>query len=134
MLVLANRGLLAVALWRQEQASGAALLWRAKTGANGQAPGRPGAGRWVVAVTAGRRRPPPSRPPRPDRGAGAGLHPGRPGRPGQGRSTGWLSPDDVRAVVPYVQQAGPGRQVVARIYVAATDDAEAVRALAPAAG
>jgi hypothetical protein len=42
-----------------------------------------------------------------------------------------LPPDDVRAdvhaVVPYVHQAGPGRQVVARIYIAATDDAEAIR-------
>jgi hypothetical protein len=37
MLVLADRGLLTVALWRQAKASGAALLWRAKTGASGHA-------------------------------------------------------------------------------------------------
>jgi hypothetical protein len=37
MLVLADRGLLAVELWRQAQASGAALGWRAKTGTTGHA-------------------------------------------------------------------------------------------------
>ena len=37
MLVLADRGLLAVELWRQAQATGAALVWRAKTGTNGHA-------------------------------------------------------------------------------------------------
>lgn len=36
-LALADRGLLAVELWRQAQASGAELLWRAKTGATGHA-------------------------------------------------------------------------------------------------
>jgi transposase IS4-like protein/DDE family transposase len=37
MLALADRGLLAVELWRQAQATGAALLWRAKTGTTGHA-------------------------------------------------------------------------------------------------
>jgi hypothetical protein len=37
MLALADRGLLTVELWRQAQATGAALLWRAKTGATGHA-------------------------------------------------------------------------------------------------
>jgi Insertion element 4 transposase N-terminal/Transposase DDE domain len=36
-LALADRGLLAVALWRQAVATGAALLWRAKTGSTGHA-------------------------------------------------------------------------------------------------
>jgi Insertion element 4 transposase N-terminal/Transposase DDE domain len=37
MLVLADRGLLAVELWRQALATGAELVWRAKTGATGHA-------------------------------------------------------------------------------------------------
>ena len=37
MLALADRGLLAVELWRQALATGASLLWRAKTGATGHA-------------------------------------------------------------------------------------------------
>jgi len=36
-LVLADRGLLTVELWRQATASGAALVWRAKTGTSGHA-------------------------------------------------------------------------------------------------
>ena len=37
MLVLADRGLLALELWRQALATGAELVWRAKTGATGHA-------------------------------------------------------------------------------------------------
>lgn len=37
MLALADRGLLTVALWRQARASGAELVWRAKTGRSGHA-------------------------------------------------------------------------------------------------
>jgi hypothetical protein len=37
MLTLADRGLLAVELWRQACSTGAALLWRAKTGTTGHA-------------------------------------------------------------------------------------------------
>jgi hypothetical protein len=37
MLVLADRGLLTVELWRQAKATGAELVWRAKTGTTGQA-------------------------------------------------------------------------------------------------
>jgi hypothetical protein len=37
MLALADRGLLTVERWRQARASGAQLLWRAKTGTSGQA-------------------------------------------------------------------------------------------------
>ena len=37
MLALADRGLLAVELWRQARARGAELVWRAKTGTTGHA-------------------------------------------------------------------------------------------------
>jgi probable F420-dependent oxidoreductase len=63
----------------------------------------------------------------------AALRPGMlrlAGREADGAVINWLSPDDVRTVAPYVHEAGPGKQLVARIYVAATDDAEAGRALA----
>jgi probable F420-dependent oxidoreductase len=63
----------------------------------------------------------------------AALRPGMlrlAGREADGAVINWLSPDDVRTVAPYVHQGGPGKQLVARIYVAATDDAEAGRALA----
>jgi probable F420-dependent oxidoreductase len=63
----------------------------------------------------------------------AALRPGMlrlAGRESDGAVVTWLSADDVRTVLPYVREAGPGKQVVARIYVAATDDAEAGRAVA----
>jgi probable F420-dependent oxidoreductase len=63
----------------------------------------------------------------------AALRPGMlrlAGREGDGAIINWLSPDDVRTVAPYVHEAGPGKQLVARIYVAASDDAEAGRAAA----
>jgi probable F420-dependent oxidoreductase len=63
----------------------------------------------------------------------AALRPGMlrlAGRESDGAVVTWLSADDVRKVAPYVHEAGPGRQVVARIYVAATADAEAGRAVA----
>jgi probable F420-dependent oxidoreductase len=63
----------------------------------------------------------------------AALRPGMlrlAGRESDGAVVTWLSAGDVRAVAPYVHEAGPGRQVVARIYVAATGDAEAGRAIA----
>jgi len=63
----------------------------------------------------------------------AALRPGMlrlAGRESDGAIANWLSADDVRTVVPYVREAGPGKQVVARIYVAASDDAEAGRAVA----
>jgi probable F420-dependent oxidoreductase len=63
----------------------------------------------------------------------AALRPGMlrlAGRESDGAVVTWLSADDVRTVAPYVHEAGPGRQVVARIYVAATGDAEAGRAIA----
>jgi probable F420-dependent oxidoreductase len=63
----------------------------------------------------------------------AALRPGMlrlAGRESDGAVVTWLSADDVRTVVPYLREAGPGRQVAARIYVAATADAEAARAVA----
>jgi probable F420-dependent oxidoreductase len=63
----------------------------------------------------------------------AALRPGMlrlAGRESDGAVVTWLSAGDVRTVAPYVHEAGPGRQVVARIYVAATGDAEAGRAIA----
>jgi probable F420-dependent oxidoreductase len=53
------------------------------------------------------------------------------GREGDGAVINWLSADDVATVAPLVQQAGDGtpREVVARIFVAPTDDADTVRGM-----
>ena len=51
------------------------------------------------------------------------------GREGDGAILNWLSADDVRAVVPYVHAGGPGKEIVARIFVAPSEDAEQVRAM-----
>ena len=53
------------------------------------------------------------------------------GREGDGAIINWLSADDVTTVAPIVHQAGGGepREVVARIFVAPTDDASTVRAM-----
>jgi probable F420-dependent oxidoreductase len=59
----------------------------------------------------------------------AALRPGMlrlAGREGDGAIINWLSADDVRTVVPHV---GEGKEVVARIFVCPSDDAEAVRAM-----
>lgn len=50
------------------------------------------------------------------------------GREGDGVVVNWLSADDVRRVVPHVYEAGPGKEVVARIFVCPSEDADAVRA------
>lgn len=52
------------------------------------------------------------------------------GRDGDGAIINWLSADDVSTVAPIVQQAGGGapKEVVARIFVAPTTDADTVRA------
>jgi len=44
------------------------------------------------------------------------------GREGDGAILNWLSPDDVKTVVPYVHEAGPGKEIAARIFVIATED------------
>jgi alkanesulfonate monooxygenase SsuD/methylene tetrahydromethanopterin reductase-like flavin-dependent oxidoreductase (luciferase family) len=50
------------------------------------------------------------------------------GRDGDGAIINWLSADDVRTVAPIVQEAGGGtpKEVVARIFVAPTEDRETV--------
>lgn len=49
------------------------------------------------------------------------------GKEGDGAIINWLSADDVRQVVPHVHAGGEGKEVVARIFVAPTDDADTVR-------
>ncbi|HEX8803617.1 MAG TPA: LLM class F420-dependent oxidoreductase [Acidimicrobiales bacterium] len=53
------------------------------------------------------------------------------GREGDGAIVNWLSADDVATVAPIVHKAGGGepREVVARIFVAPTADADTVRAM-----
>lgn len=51
------------------------------------------------------------------------------GREGDGAIVNWLSADDVRQVVPHVHAGGEGKEVVARIFVAPTTDADTVRAM-----
>jgi alkanesulfonate monooxygenase SsuD/methylene tetrahydromethanopterin reductase-like flavin-dependent oxidoreductase (luciferase family) len=60
----------------------------------------------------------------------AGLRPGMlrmAGREADGAVINWLSPDDVPRVV---AEIGPGKEVVARIFVCPSDDTDAVRATA----
>ena len=49
------------------------------------------------------------------------------GRVGDGAIINWLSADDVKRVVPYVYEAGPGKEIVARIMVCPTPDREEAR-------
>src|SRR5690606_18431483 len=51
------------------------------------------------------------------------------GREGDGAIINWLSADDVRQVVPYVHEGGEGKEVVARIFVAPTEDVDTVRTM-----
>ena len=56
------------------------------------------------------------------------------GREGDGAIINWLSADDVATVAPVVRQFGPGpdgreKEIVARIFVAPSEDAEMVRNL-----
>jgi probable F420-dependent oxidoreductase len=50
------------------------------------------------------------------------------GREGDGAIVNWLSAEDVRTVAPLVHEGGEGKEVVARIFVCPSDDADAVRA------
>jgi probable F420-dependent oxidoreductase len=62
----------------------------------------------------------------------AALRPGMlrlAGREGDGAIINWLSPDDVRTVVPYVHEGGPGKEIVARIFVLLTDNADMARGI-----
>jgi len=59
----------------------------------------------------------------------AGLRPGMlrlAGREGDGAIINWLSAEDVKKVVPEV---GPGKEIVARIFVCPSEDADTVRAM-----
>jgi probable F420-dependent oxidoreductase len=63
----------------------------------------------------------------------AALRPGMlklAGREADGAIINWLGAEDVRKVVPYVHQGGPDKEIVARIFVCPTDDAEKARSVA----
>ncbi len=51
------------------------------------------------------------------------------GRESDGAILNWLSPDDVKKVVPFVHEGGPDKEIVARIFVLPTDDQDAVRTI-----
>lgn len=51
------------------------------------------------------------------------------GREADGAIINWLSPDDVRTVVPHVRAGGPGKEIVARIFVCPIDDPLRARAI-----
>ena len=62
----------------------------------------------------------------------AALRPGMlrlAGRESDGAILNWLAPGDVATVTPYVHAAGPGKEIAARIFVAATADADQARAV-----
>src|SRR5207342_555001 len=52
------------------------------------------------------------------------------GREGDGAIINWLSADDVKKVVPHVHAGGPDKEIVCRIFVAPSEDADTVRAAA----
>jgi probable F420-dependent oxidoreductase len=65
----------------------------------------------------------------------AALRPGMlrlAGREADGAVVNWLSAADVRTVVPYVHEGGPGRRIVARVFVAPSADTALVRKAARA--
>jgi probable F420-dependent oxidoreductase len=51
------------------------------------------------------------------------------GREGDGAIINWLGADDVRTVAPIVHEAGPDKEIVARIFVLPSEDRDAVRHL-----
>jgi probable F420-dependent oxidoreductase len=62
----------------------------------------------------------------------AALRPGMlrlAGRESDGAILNWLAPGDVATVAPYVHQGGEGRELAARIFVAATGDLDQARAM-----
>ena len=52
------------------------------------------------------------------------------GREGDGAIINWLSADDVKQVVPHVQAGGADKEIVCRIFVAPSEETDAVRAAA----
>jgi probable F420-dependent oxidoreductase len=72
------------------------------------------------------------RPPGPVPVMVAALRPGMlrlAGRESDGAIINWLSAEDVRTVAPYVRQQDPAKEIVARIFVCPTADAERARAV-----
>jgi probable F420-dependent oxidoreductase len=62
----------------------------------------------------------------------AALRPGMlsmAGRESDGAIINWLSAGDVRTVAPHVRESDPAREIVARIFVCPTEDAERARAV-----
>jgi probable F420-dependent oxidoreductase len=51
------------------------------------------------------------------------------GREADGAILNWLAADDVKKVVPYVHEAGPGKEIAARIFVCPSEDKATVRAV-----
>jgi probable F420-dependent oxidoreductase len=51
------------------------------------------------------------------------------GRESDGAILNWLAPGDVGTATPYVHAAGPGKEIAARLFVAATADADAARGI-----
>ncbi len=51
------------------------------------------------------------------------------GREGDGAILNWLSAEDVSRVVPHVHAGGPGKEIVARIFVCPSEDKDTVRAM-----
>jgi probable F420-dependent oxidoreductase len=51
------------------------------------------------------------------------------GREGDGAIINWLGADDVATIAPIVHEAGPGKEIVARIFVLPSEDRDAVRQL-----
>jgi probable F420-dependent oxidoreductase len=63
----------------------------------------------------------------------AALRPGMlklAGTEADGAIINWLAADDVPTVVPYVHRGGPGKEIVARIFVCPTDDVAVARSVA----
>ncbi|HEY8452722.1 MAG: LLM class F420-dependent oxidoreductase [Micromonosporaceae bacterium] len=63
----------------------------------------------------------------------AALRPGMlrlAGREADGAVLNWLAPEDVPTVVRYVHEAGPGKEIVARLFVILDEDAERARTAA----
>ncbi len=63
----------------------------------------------------------------------AALRPGMlrlAGREADGAILNWLAADDVATVTPYVHSGGPGKQIVARIFVCPTEDVAVARTAA----
>jgi alkanesulfonate monooxygenase SsuD/methylene tetrahydromethanopterin reductase-like flavin-dependent oxidoreductase (luciferase family) len=62
----------------------------------------------------------------------AALRPGMlrlAGREADGAIINWLAAEDVRTVAPYVRDRGPAKEIVARIFVCPTSDADRARAV-----